>query len=501
MDGEGGKNRPPLRRREFVRFRVQQNVIAFVQVEDRAPAVHLMWEEEGMRSRCSTPSRWGLALLMLASTLTAWSGAAQPTPAIRAEGQLVVVDWPATAGEEGAAWWQDAALLPYLDRLEIGYRFARTAEAPTLDLTVAWSPADRGLIDGREVTVERWPDGLRLDVLEVTARVLRDSVHVADVILYLDSLDLAPRPEALSFAAAGLAWGTVFADVSADSAEAIFRDSFTLADPYILSLGFYEAGVELEAPRRERVIVYERYPTRVRGGVNIGIGWHIGRRPPRYVDDRARRDAATRDRTDDERVERDRDARPPADASRPPRDRDETSTRGDDSERERTRPRGSRRGSDDDEEDEDDEETLLPAAIAGAAAVGVLAVAGGTVGYYGHMGLTPVGLAAGYAEARGGILLYAGVNGATLERARDETERLTVGLLGFADLFRSPLQPAIGFGVLAQQANNDTDVAPLVTLGVVLNTGPVLLMAGADVTRGDLQVGLVYNFRAPRPRR
>jgi hypothetical protein len=128
--------------------------------------------------------------------------------------------------------------------------------------------------------------------------------------------------------------------------------------------------------------------------------------------------------------------------------------------------------------------------------VGLVAVAGGTVGLYGR-GDTPIGLAAGYTRPEGGIQLHAAVNGAVLEG--DSGQKLTVKALGFYDVFASRVQPAVGLGVQVDP-DREGDVEPSVSLGLAANLGRVVIFGGVDVVQETPEVGLAYNFRYGRSR-
>jgi hypothetical protein len=123
--------------------------------------------------------------------------------------------------------------------------------------------------------------------------------------------------------------------------------------------------------------------------------------------------------------------------------------------------------------------------------VGLVAVAGGTVGLYGR-GDTPLGLASGYTHPDGGVQVQAAVNSAVLDDGPDQ--QLSVRALGFYDLFGARVQPALGLGVMVDPGAG-RDVEPAVSGGLVGNLGRIVLYGGIDVTRGTPEVGLSYNFR------
>ncbi|MFK7847962.1 MAG: hypothetical protein AB8G77_21930 [Rhodothermales bacterium] len=68
----------------------------------------------------------------------------------------------------------------------------------------------------------------------------------------------------------------------------------------------------------------------------------------------------------------------------------------------------------------------------------------------------------------------------------------------FYDVFNALIQPAVGFGVLVSQQNNEVEYEPSISLGLAGNFGSVVLLSGYDVLAGGLDVGIAYNFRARR---
>jgi hypothetical protein len=148
-----------------------------------------------------------------------------------------------------------------------------------------------------------------------------------------------------------------------------------------------------------------------------------------------------------------------------------------------------------DEDDDDDDPSLAVPALGAAAAVGLAAYAGGTVGVSGT-GDSPIGLAAGYTHSSGGIQLQASVNPAVI--AQEENQKLTVKALGFYDVFASRVQPAIGLGVQADTGGG-SDVEPAVSAGIVGNLGRFVLYGGYDIAQNTPEVGLAYNFRYRSP--
>ena len=135
--------------------------------------------------------------------------------------------------------------------------------------------------------------------------------------------------------------------------------------------------------------------------------------------------------------------------------------------------------------------------MAGAAAVGLLAVAGGTVGYYGNAEM-PLGLTSGLVRPKGGVLLQVAVNTAVLG-ADDEPEKLLGKVMGFYGVANLPIQPALGLGVMAEENGDDLDLTPSLSLGAVGNFGRLILFGGYDFAADGVDFGFAFNFRG-RPR-
>jgi hypothetical protein len=146
--------------------------------------------------------------------------------------------------------------------------------------------------------------------------------------------------------------------------------------------------------------------------------------------------------------------------------------------------------------DDDDDEQLLPAALAGVAAVGVLAVMGGTIGYYGRGSDAPIGLSAGYVRPGSGILFQVAVNSAVFGRG-NVPEQLFANVTYFQSVLRRfPLQPAVGLGVHAHEDADRIDTALTVSFGAAVNAGPIILLGMYDVVSSGVEFGLAVNFRA-----
>ena len=127
-------------------------------------------------------------------------------------------------------------------------------------------------------------------------------------------------------------------------------------------------------------------------------------------------------------------------------------------------------------------------------AVGAVAIIGGTVGYYGGPA-TPIGLSSGYVNRRGGILANVAFNEQVFGK-KEGSETLIVGTTVFYNVFKSPIQPAIGLGALMTEEGTDgVRWKTNVSLGVAANLGRFVLLGLYDVTEGDFRFGAAINLR------
>ncbi|MDX1429783.1 MAG: hypothetical protein R3282_05825, partial [Rhodothermales bacterium] len=445
-------------------------------------------------------------------------------------------DWPESrsVSKEGRRPkpldYRDYALLPFIDTLTVSYRFADTLSRPSLHFGIEWMPAEAGILNGRRVAAGRMPEGIMIESIDLLMPVRVRGVEVAELFLPLDTVNLGPSPSMTFVDTNAADWDSVFVDTGAADARAIFSSSFRLGEPRILRIVF---SIENSEPdrmsRRDR-----RYPpsgpperTVCIPDVDVWISWRSGR--ARWAPPRSAVTKATRDRRGEigrtglvDRTRTDRGYDRPADG--------ETVARspGEDEGGEATRPAGdsegqtgdattSRRGRDrrtgrsgdtgigdiilpkgDDDDDDDDEDRLYPAALAGAAAVGGIAIFGGTIGYFGSASKAPIGLMSGYVESRGGFLLQVAVNKQVFGKA-DGPENLVAGVTGFFDAFRSPIQPAIGLGArFTEEGTDDVKSEPSISVGLVGNFGQLVVLAGYDVTTPDFRFGVAVNLRRLR---
>lgn len=453
-----------------------------------------------MSSTWMAQSKWSLMLVLFLLPLVA---AAQDEATPRGSGTAVLAGWPddlKAVAEDFAA--DDYQLLPRLDALTLDYRYAAGPEGAQMSFVIAWAPGEEGLYDGSVRPYEALPSDIRMGAVELLADVVVDGRAVAEMIVAVDSMALGPHPSVYAFEVENLAYDTVFLDTPAEVARRYFEARFELRNLRVNRIAFASYGEELprapdltrkEPPRSDPP---RSYPPRsvYEPRVGVSIGWRIGPRPY-YVDgprrtERPRGDAVGRTAEDGERhAAPERGERTGAEERDDDRARDGAVARTGKSER-------SRKGKKKDDDDED-EDTLVPASVVALAAVGAVAVAGGTVGYHGT-GRTPLGLTAGWARPGGGALLQASVNDAVL--GAEGTQHLEGKLLGFVDAFDAPVQPAVGLGALATAEGNETTVEPGLMLGAVGNLGRVLVIGGYDVLRQAPEFGVAVNFRF-KPRR
>jgi hypothetical protein len=439
---------------------------------------------------------------LVALALTVPAAAQQPdTASVGAEGasrdvrgqgtgQVALTNWPASLPELLSEMGRKAPyLLPKIDSLGLDYRYAADDSTSQWSFVLGWTPGDRVLYEGELLPRRRGPDGVRMVNVELRAQMRVDGRHVGDMIVAVDSMTLAPFPNIYSFEVT-VGHGRVLLDAPADTARQALLKGATLDSLVVERMGFV-AEETSTSDRRRRPDARERRPDAPRipsiytPQTRIFIGWRVAPRPY-YVDDRdgtrtvrARRGTVGRGAV----AERQTGSRTAS--------RSDGEDRGDGS-----KSRGDRRSPSSDEEDEEDEDdtSLQLPALGAAAAVGVVAYAGGTVGLYGR-GDTPLGLAAGYTRPGGGVQLHAAVNSAVLE---DEPgQKLTVKGVGFYDVFGSRLQPAAGIGLQIDPGRSE-EVVPSVSLGLAGNFGRVVLFGGVDLVQETPELGIAYNFRYGR---
>lgn len=427
-----------------------------------------------------------------------------PTPEESVRGTVSLVDWPESLSQVLREMGERAPyLLPEVDSLGLDYRYAATDSTSRWSFVMGWRPGRRVLYEGDVRPRRQGPQGIRMVNVELRAEVVAGGERIGDMVVAVDSMGLRPLPSVYSFEVA-VGHDRVFLDVPADEARRALRRGVTLRNPVVERMGFSapkasqpsrrpdrdpEARRQEPAPRRSPSVYTPR--------TSILVGWRVGPRPY-YVDGRGGEGRTVRPRGESAGratgSEEGRVGEGGGEGQRGEETGARTGRSGDEeSEGEKrtsgTKSDGSGAGSDEDDDDEGPD--LRGPALVAAGAVAFTAVVGGTVGVYGT-GDTPLGLAAGYTHPKGGVQLQAAVNSAVLEDAPDQ--RLTAKALGFYDVLGAPVQPAVGLGVQVD-AQQDPEVRPAVSVGLVGNLGRMVLYGGVDVVQQTPEVGLAYNFR------
>ena len=396
-------------------------------------------------------------------------------------------------------------LLPRIDSLALDYRYAVTDTTSRWSFVLSWRPAERVLYEGEVMPLRKGPQGIHMTNVELRATVQIDGEKRAEMIVAVDSMALRPTPNRFAFNVT-VDHNRVFLDTPPTEARRILSEGASLDRLVVERMGFSASGAQRDGrsdrepdarrPRDEP----SRRPRIYRPQTRIFIGWRVAPRPY-YVDGR--------DEDGDRKTRRPRGntigRSPSADT-----DRSSNTDRGD--ERKRSEEDGQSEekegeeetgrsgigkvlsGEDDEDEDDEDDTDLQMPALAAAAAVGLVAFAGGTVGLYGQSD-TPIGLTSGYTHPKGGIQLQAAINRAVLEDRTDQ--KLSVRALGFYDVFESRLQPAVGLGVRINP-DRGRDWEPAVSGGLVGNLGQFVLYGGVDVVQLTPEIGIAYNFRYGR---
>jgi len=406
---------------------------------------------------------------------------AQQTDPVRAQnrGTAVLTDWPESLpGLLDEMGPKAPYLLPELDSMALEYRYAATDTSSQWSFVLSWRPGAEVLHEGDVMPMEDGPADVQMVNIELRAEVRANGERVGEMIVAVDSMALRPLPSVYSFEVT-VSHRRVFLDTPPSEARRALLQGASLHDPVIERVGFAAGQQAPPSSRRERGADARRQapdreprPRIYEPRTPVLIGWRIGPRSY-YVGE-----GGTRRSTDAEAPRSSPEGR--------------TTSSGD-----RERASDSDGGSawvgileEDDEDDEDDTSLRTPALVA-AAAVGVVAFAGGTVGVYGQ-GETPIGLASGYTHPSGGVQMQAAVNPAVIEGSDDQ--KLSLKALGFYDVFGARAQPALGLGVRIDP-DAGRDVEPSVSGGVVGNLGRFVLYGGVDVAQVTPEFGLAYNIR------
>jgi len=406
--------------------------------------------------------------------------AAAPSPqAGQGKGVATLLDWPASLPQLLREMGTDAPyLLPRIDSLALEYRYASNDSTSQWSFVLGWRPSQRVLYEGDILPVEQGPPDVRMVNVELRADVQVGDESVGEMIIAVDSMALRPLPSIYSFEVT-VGHDRVFLDATTEEARRALARGVTLDSLVVERMGFTSAAPST-SERRRRPDVRERRPAPRRGPsiyeprTRIFIGWRVAPRPYYVFVKDGRRTVQPRDESIGRGATAADDTRARA-ARRGEADGDESDDR--------------RRTSD--EDDEDEEPSLRGPALGAAAAIGIVAYAGGTLGLYGR-GDTPIGLAAGYTHPRGGIQLHAAVNAAVIEG--ESGQKLTLKALGFYDVFEARIQPAVGLGVQIDPGRAG-NVVPAASVGLAGNFGRVVAFGGVDVVQATPEMGLAYNFR------
>ena len=429
------------------------------------------------------------------------------------EGVLTLTNWPEQRRVDAAPLdYGEFRLLPFIDTLIVGYRFTEAADKAFMEIALEWQIGERGVLNGRKVRRSQLPDRVIAESIDLLAKVVVDERVVGEFFLPLDTLRLGPSPSIARVEIRDVEWDSVFSDVSGERARELFRTGFRLEDLRILRVVF-----DVEAPSRAERVSRRRgedWTTVCVPDVDIWVSWGTRRRwrpPITHItrSARDRRDEIGRGNlVERERPERgydrpsDTDVRPGETTTDEPAT-DEADEGSEDRRASRRKGGSSGRGGipipgggKDDDDDDDDDDRLLPAALAGAAIVGGLAVLGGTFGYLGSYGKAPLGLFAGRVRPNGGVLLHVAVNRQVFGKTRGP-ENLVAGVTGFMDLFHAPVQPSIGLGLrITEEGTETTRTHPSLAIGVVGNLDQLILHLAYDVESHDVRFGIGVNLKA-----
>ncbi len=417
---------------------------------------------------------------------------------VAAAGSLTIRDWPIVRPPDAPRPdVRKFRLLPFVDSLTLGYRFAEVQGRPSMELGLEWTLGQEGILDGRRVDRAALPQRIIIESIELLAKVEVDGGVVADFFLPLDTVRLGPAPSVAIVDIQDVSWDNVFADAGEEETREIFEAGFTLHDLRIVRVVFAteHARTRNEDWDDDRTTVWVPDVD-----VWVGVSGRPRWRPPVTIITKA-----TRDRRDEigreDLVERER---PDRGYDRAEGDKDDdASSDGDRSDRRKARRKG---GKDADafiprkggkkNDDDDDEDRLLPAALAGLAVVGGLAVLGGTFGYYGSLETAPIGLMAGRVEQRGGVLFHVAINRQVFGK-EPGPENLIFGITGFRGPARSPVQPAVGLGLrITEEGTESTRTLLNVSVGAVANLDYLVVHLAYDFEAQDLRFGVGINLRA-----
>jgi len=475
------------------------------------------------------PRYWSSIFAVLALLL----GSSAPSRAQSYEagsGVTQLTNWPDSEARRVLRY----DILPFIDTLTVRYEYGVEDGAPYMDFFIEWQPGTHAIYRGALLDFDEIPGDVKMAALDLRFGVFVDGQRSATLSLVVDSMVVGPSPDFVRVTLPDLTWENVFADATVEDATSIFQRGLELGDLEIAGAGFAVFDEAEEAVTEERRGSRTSYPRRVSiyraphfVDVFVDVSWLIGGhnryRWPNLDDPRGSMGRGDAGRTTDsrrrgsrdsgERKAVDRDARDGTDtrdagrtrsSERDNRDSDGKADEDRSSERDNSRAGAREDGgfrlpgkSKGDDDDEDDDDKLVPYAIAAGAAAGVLAIAGGTIGYYGSPGETPIGLTSGFVGRDGGLLLQVAVNEALL-MDEPRPKELKAKLLSFGNFFRSSIQPALGAGVLTTLEDGEIDYEPSISVGAVGTYKMLLFYGGFDVVQLGPEFGIALNFRSLR---
>lgn len=428
-------------------------------------------------------------------------------------GVVQLRDWPhALRQNEAANDTEDLLypydLLPFIDTLSLDYAYFVEGQQPVMQYALTWSPGSYGILDNEKVLFEELPGNIHIVAVELQTQIYVEDRPVTTLRIVIDSLMLASAPEHYAFTWEDRSWNSIFVDTPEETARTLFATGFSMRDLEIKRMAFaaYEASIEVASydprypdvvslypPDIDIIIDWIFWPTRPGAGKG-GPSTTKPQRKPREGIGRNTPAPSGRTRTRGDTT-RNTDEGESRTGRTDTGDRDKTSAGRDSGPSKKQSSRSGKKKDDDD----DDDASLVPAALVGVAAIGLVAFAGGTVGYYGNVSETPIGLTSGFVRPEGGFMLQVAINEGVISSG-NQRGKLIAKVTSFYDVFKVPVQPALGLGVLAEEAGDDIDLSPSVSVGVVGNLGSFVLYGGYDLTARGVDIGLAYNFRSkPRP--
>uniref|UniRef100_A0A7V2B094 Uncharacterized protein n=1 Tax=Rhodothermus marinus TaxID=29549 RepID=A0A7V2B094_RHOMR len=405
-------------------------------------------------------------------------GQAQPAQ----EGVLRVVNWPASEAELARIFardpgvWGQVEVLPFLDTLLLGYRYLVRGDSVYAAFSLAWHPGLWGLYKGRRVLRAQLPEEIWLERLEVCLGFSVQGRSVACWPVRFDSLALGPWPEVFTSATHAFSVEEVLGAQGRDSLQAWLQAGLQLDTLLLEGLSFSASGKGQATWTTVRTYPEPPFVEVGEGDIVVVVLEGAGKRS--VVRGRSQRTGRSR-AVRGEKVR----------GQQPGRETDSRRGQG-------LIPKG--KSQKDDEKDQK-EATLLPAALAGIAAVGLVAVAGGGIGYAGNLKQAPIGLTSGVVRSTWGMLLEVSCNAAVLKRSRTEPERLNVRLLVFKGRRSDRWQLGGALGVRWEERGGRYAAYPVLVPALVWRADPLLLIGGVDVVGGGVELSFVLNLRRLKP--